>query len=123
MSVSEFQRSSQVGELEKWNRELLEKIERGEVKEIPLKMIALDKEALEFQDDVLIKRLVESYKRRKMFLGYPIIQKGTNLCIDGTNRILAAKELSLESMTVRVVDVSEEDVAAIRLDGNIHSRV
>ena len=50
MSVSEFQRSSQVGELEKWNRELLEKIERGEVKEMPLKMIALDKEALEFKD-------------------------------------------------------------------------
>ena len=118
MADERFRRASKIGEYEVWVKELLEKIEKGELKEVPMNTIQIDTQFSQFRDESAVLRLSESFKRRHMWFNYPIVQKNTMLCISGNHRVLAAKNLGHKSITVRLVDVTGDECWAIRIEEN-----
>ena len=116
--------ASKIADLEKWNRELLEKMEASGLREIPIKSIRIDDEARRFSDDSMVRRLIASRERRGNWLAHPILREenGTYIPISGTHRILAAKERKETSITARVLKVSDEEAWAVRLEENLCRR-
>ena len=116
--------ATKIADLEKWNRELLEKIEASGLREVPIKSIRIDAEARRFSDESMVRRLIASRERRGNWLAYPILrgENGTYVPISGTHRILAALERHESSITARVLKVSDEEAWAIRLEENLCRR-
>ena len=122
MPLGELRKNADIGRYEKWVKELMEKIESMGLKEIPVKSLVIDPEAMRFRDNDAVRRIKESRIRRGQFFNFPIVQKSSMKVISGNHRVWAARENGEESITVKLVDASDEEAWAIRLEENLIRR-
>ena len=122
MPLGELRKNADIGRYEKWVKELMEKIESMGLKEIPVKSLLIDPEAMRFRDNDAVRRIKESRVRRGQFFNFPIVQKSSMKVISGNHRVWAARENGEESITVKLVDASDEEAWAIRLEENLIRR-
>ena len=120
---SRFERAKNQGHYEAWVKELMDKIESFDVKEVAITALVLDTDSVDFKDDEAIEVLADSiYVRRKRLLNYPLVQKDSMKVIAGNHRILAAKHKGEKTIPVRILDVPDDEAWAMTIEENLTRR-
>src|SRR3990167_3998752 len=112
-----YERGREQGQADRTGRDLLEKIEKAGVHEVPIRMLVIEKDGVGI-DDRSVDRLAESAARRGGWIHYPVVQKDSNRVIVGKRRVLADKKAGKTHILVRVVDVTDKEAALWRLEEN-----
>ena len=112
-----YERGREQGQADRTGRDLLEKIEKAGVHEVPIRMLVIEKDGVGI-DDRSVERLAESAARRGGWIHYPVVQKSSNRVIVGKRRVLADKKAGKTHILVRVVDVTDKEAALWRLEEN-----
>jgi len=115
--VDRYDYSKRKGQEDRAGKDLLEKIEKAGVYEVPIRTLIVEKDGIGI-DDRSVDRLAESASRRGGWIHYPVIQKATNRVIVGKRRVLADKKAGKTAIIVRIVDVTDTEALLWRLEEN-----
>ena len=115
--MDRYDYSKRKGQEDRAGKDLLEKIEKAGVYEVPIRTLIIEKDGIGI-DDRSVDRLAESASRRGGWIHYPVIQKATNRVIVGKRRVLADKKAGKTAIIVRIVDVTDTEALLWRLEEN-----